>query len=131
MDRLFDPRTRRTFATLWALAWIGVAVLLLAPLPAPGPARSDLVAHFLLFGGMAFTTVTFSHRAGQLVGLTLATVAGATALELAQELVPYRTFDLIDAAANALGVSLGFALALTVLLLWIHPADAARRLAQP
>ena len=130
MARLFDPRTRRILAVLWGLAWLGVAAALLSPLPAAGPAHSDLVAHFLLFGGMAFATVSFSHRAGQLTGLTLATVAGATALELAQELVPYRTFDLIDAAANALGASSGFALALIVLLLWIRPADPTRRAVQ-
>ena len=123
MARLFDPRIRRMFAALWALAWLGVAVVLLSPLPAAGPTHSDLVAHFLLFGAMAFATVSFTHRAGQLAGLTLAKVLGATALELAQELVPYRTFDLIDAAANALGATSGFALALTVLVLWIRPAD--------
>ena len=115
------------FAALWALAWLGVAVLLLSPLSAAGPTHSDLVAHFLLFGGMAFATVSFSHRAGQLAGLTLATVAGATALEFAQQLVPYRTFDLTDAAANALGATSGYALALVVLLLWIRPADPTRR----
>jgi VanZ family protein len=130
MARLFDPRTRRMFAVLWVLAWLGVAALLLSPLPAAGPTHSDLVAHFLLFGGMAFATVSFSRRAGQLAGLTLATVVGATALELAQELVPYRTFDLIDAAANALGATSGFALALTVLVLWIRPADPTRRAVQ-
>ena len=127
MARLFDPRTRRMFAALWALAWLGVAALLLSPLSAAGPTHSDLVAHFLLFGAMAFAAVSFSHRAGQLAGLTLATVAGATALEFAQQLVPYRTFDLTDAAANALGATSGYALALVVLLLWIRPADATRR----
>jgi VanZ family protein len=127
MARLFDPRTRRMFAALWALAWLGIAALLLSPLPAAGPAHSDLVAHFLLFGGMAFATVSFSHRAGQLASLTLATIAAATALEFAQRLVPYRTLDLIDAVANALGATSGYALALVVLLLWIRPADPALR----
>jgi VanZ family protein len=133
MARLFDPRTRRIFAALWALAWLGVVVLLLSPLSAAGPTHSDLVAHFLLFGGMAFATVSFSHRAGQLGGLTLATVAAATALEFAQRLVPYRSFDLTDAVANALGAVSGYGLALVVLLLWIRPADPslrARRLAR-
>ena len=127
MARLFDPRTRRMFATLWALAWLGVGALLLSPLSAGGPKHSDLVAHFLLFGGMAFATVTFSHRAGQLAGLALATVAAGTALEFAQRLVPSRSFDLTDAAANALGAGSGYALALVVLLLWIRPADPARQ----
>ena len=41
-----------------------------------------------------------------------------------------RTFDPTDAWVNALGASLGFALALVVLLLWIRPADPARRAAR-
>ena len=129
MARLFDPRNRRMFAALWALAWLGVAALLLSPLPVAPPSRFDLVAHFVIFGGMAFAAVGFSRRAGQLAGLTLVTIAGATALEFAQQLVPYRTFDLVDAAVNALGATFGFALALTVLLLWIRPADQMRRAA--
>jgi VanZ family protein len=131
MARLFDPRTRRTFAALWGLAWLGVAVLLLSPLPAAGPKHSDLVAHFLLFGGMAFAGVSFSHRIGQLAGLTLATIAGGIALEFAQQLVPFRTFDLIDATANAIGAASGYGLALVVLLLWIRPADPSLQAGRP
>jgi VanZ family protein len=131
MDRFFDPRTRLICAALWALAWLAVAAMLLLPLPAVAPARSDLAAHFLLFAGLAFAAVTFSHRAGQLAGVALMTIAGATLLELAQRLVPHRTFDLTDAAANALGASSGYALALVVLLLWVRPADPARRAARP
>jgi VanZ family protein len=127
MARLFNPRTRLICATLWALAWLAATALLLLPMPVAGPARSDLAAHFLLFGGLAFAAVSFSHRAGQLAGLALATIAGATALEFAQRLVPYRTFDLTDIAANALGAGSGYALALAVLLLLIRPADPARR----
>ena len=114
MDRFFDPRTRLICAALWALAWLVVAAMLLLPLPAVAPARSDLAAHFLLFAGLA-----------------LVTIAGATLLEVAQRLVPHRTFDLTDAAANALGASSGYALALVVLLLWVRPADPARRAARP
>jgi len=127
MARLFDPRTRLICAVLWVLAWPAVAALLLLPMPIAGPARSDLAAHFLMFAGLAFGAVSFSRRAGQLAGLALATVAGATLLEFAQRLVPYRTFDLSDAAANALGAGSGYALALIILLLWIRPADPALR----
>ena len=47
----------------------------------------------------------------------------ATALEFAQKLVPYRTFDLVDAAANGLGAFAGYGAALLVLLLVIRPAE--------
>jgi hypothetical protein len=131
MARLFDARVRLICAVLWALAWPAVAALLLMPLPLAAPARSDLVAHFLTFAALAFGAVSFSHRAGQLGGLALATIAGATLLELAQRLVPYRTFDLTDAAVNALGASSGYALALVVLLLWIRPADPTLQASRP
>jgi VanZ family protein len=123
MDRLFHPRIRRLLATLWAFAWIGVAFLLLLPMPIEAPDRSDLVVHFLLFGGMAFAAIGFSRRVGQLGGLALLTITASIALEFAQKLVPYRTFDLTDAAANALGATFGFALAVLVLALWLRPAD--------
>jgi VanZ family protein len=120
MDRLFQAKTRRTLAGLWSVAWIVVAVLLLIPIPGGVPEGTDKIVHFVIFASLAFGAVGFSHRAGQLAGLALLTVAGGTALEFAQRLTPWRTFDLADAAANALGASAGFALALVVLLLWLR-----------
>jgi hypothetical protein len=38
-------------------------------------------------------------------------------------IVPYRTFDILDMGANALGAMVGYAGALTVLLLVIRPAS--------
>ena len=112
---------------LWTLAWLGVVALLLSPVSAAGPTHADLVAHFVLFGGMAFGAVSFSHRPGQLAALALVIVAGGTALEFAQRLLPYRSFDLTDAATNALGATTGYGLAVVVLLLWIRPADPTLR----
>ena len=86
--------------------------------------RTDLVAHFLLFGAMAFGAVGFSRRPGQLACLALATVALGAALEFAQKLVPYRTFDVIDAVANGVGALAGYAAALLVLT--CDPAGRAR-----
>lgn len=131
MERLFQPRVRRILVVCWALAWCGVAVLLLAPPPMTGPAYSDLVAHFGLFAGLAFGAVGFSHRAGRLAGLALLTIFGGTALEFAQLTVSYRTFDLTDAAANALGATAGYAAALIVLYFCIRPADPALRASRP
>jgi VanZ family protein len=127
MDWLFRPKLRRLCAALWALAWLVVALLLLLPLPVAAPERSDLVAHFLLFGTLAFGAVSFSRRVGELALLALVTIGGSLVLEFAQKLVPSRTFDLTDAAANALGAGVGCALALVVLSWWIRPADPALR----
>jgi VanZ family protein len=127
MDRLFQPRTRRILAVLWALAWLVVAVLLLMPVAGGVPEGTDKLVHFAIFACMAFGAVSFSHRAGQLSGLALLTVAGGTALEFAQRLTSWRTFDLTDAAANTLGASSGYAIALLVLLFWIRPALPAQQ----
>jgi hypothetical protein len=124
MERLlFDPRAKRVCAGLWGAAWLGVAAALLLPLGVSTPGRSDLVGHFLLFGAMAFGAVGFSRRPGQLAYLALATIAFGTALEFAQDLVPSRTFEAIDAVANAIGALAGYAAALLVLYFVIRPAE--------
>ena len=123
MHRLFHGKIRPLLAALWGLAWVGVAALLLLPVPVAPPARSDLLVHFLLFAGMAFATVGFTRRPGHLARLALLTIVCGTALELAQRLVAYRSFDLTDAAANVLGAASGYALAAVVLALWLRPAE--------
>jgi len=128
MVRLFlQPKIKSTCCVLWCLAWLAVAGALLIPLPKVAPAYADLLAHFLLFWGMAIGAVTFSHRFGQLAALALLTAAIGVALECAQGLVPYRTFDPIDAAANLLGAIIGFAFAAIALHFVIRPADPALR----
>jgi VanZ family protein len=132
MERLLDPRMRSILFGLWGLAWLVVAVLLLMPLAAPPPfPHSDVLAHLLLFGGLAFGAVGFSHRVGELTLLAAATIAGGVALEFAQGFVPYRTFDILDMGANAFGAMVGYGGALTVLQLVIRPADEARRAKGP
>jgi VanZ family protein len=76
---------------------------------------------------MALGAVGFCRQPIQLLGLTFLTVAGAAILELAQYVLPYRSFDFADLAANTLGALTGYALALAVLVLVIRPADAALR----
>jgi VanZ family protein len=132
MQRLLDPRTRSILFGAWCLAWLVVAALLLMPLAAPPPfPHSDLLAHFLLFGGLAFGAVGFSHRGAELTLLALATAAGGIGLEFAQGFVPYRTFDILDMGANALGAMVGYGAALTVLQLLIRPAAEARQAKGP
>ena len=108
MQRLLDPRTKRILFRLWCLAWLVTAVLLLAPLRSPlGLSYSDLIAHFLVFACLAFGAVGFSHRGTELTGLAAATIAGGVALEFAQAVVSYRTFDILDMGANTLGAVVG------------------------
>ena len=128
MRLLLNYRVRRTLFGLWCVAWLVVAVLMLAPLRSPlDVSHGDLIAHFAVFACLAFATVGFSHRGTELTLLALATVAGGVALEFAQGLVPHRTVDILDMAADTLGVMVGYGGALTVLLLLIRPAAEARQ----
>jgi VanZ family protein len=127
MELLFDRRARKTLFGVWCLAWLITAALLLTPLRNPtSVSYADLIAHFLVFACLAFGAIGFSRRGAELTLLAAATVAGGVALELAQGLVPQRTFDILDMAANALGAMVGYAGALAVLLLVIRPAAEAR-----
>jgi VanZ family protein len=124
MQRLFHPRVKLALFLAWCAAWLVIAALLLAPLPALR-APSDLLGHAMLFGAMALGAVSFCHHPGQLALLALVTIAGGTGLEFAQGLVPYRTFDFHDAIANVIGAGLGYLIALAVLYSLIRPAEAA------
>jgi VanZ family protein len=116
----------RTCAGLWGVAWLAVAALMLMRVTAPAqPGRLDLVAHFAVFGAMTLATISFSRDTARLTLLALVTVAGATALEFAQALVPYRTFELLDLAANTVGATTGYALALVVVGRMIRSAQTA------
>jgi hypothetical protein len=124
MERLlFDRRAKLVCAALWGVAWLATAAALLLPVGVAGPGRSDLMAHFLLFGTLAFGALGFSRRAGQLGWLAFTTLALSMALEFAQKLVPYREFDLLDAVANGVGALAGLSVALLVLHFVIRPAE--------
>jgi VanZ family protein len=120
---LLDRRVRVMCALLWGGAWAVVAALLLLPLDLPGLQGSDGVAHFLLFGTMAFAAVGFSRRPGQLASLAAATIVLGMTLEYAQGFVPHRSPEITDALANGMGGLVGYALALLVLYFVIRPAE--------
>ena len=122
LHHLHRPQVRWACFTLWCLGWIAVAILLLMPLDATAPPGSDLIVHAVLFGLMAAATVTFCHRPFALGLLALLTVAGGLGLEFAQDFVPYRSADVLDGMANAIGGAFGYAIALIVLHFGIRPS---------
>jgi VanZ family protein len=128
---LFDRRARTACALMWGLAWLVVAVLMLMPLGVPAPAGSDLLGHFLVFGTMAFSAVSFSRHPGRLAGFAIVTLALGGALEYGQGFVPYRSPAIADAVADGLGALVGYALALLVLYFVIRPAEPRFRAAAP
>jgi VanZ family protein len=128
MPTLFDRQVRAALLGLWGLAWLIIAFVMLAPLQNPLPvSHGDLIVHFVCYGVLAFAAVGFSHRAIELTLFAVLTIAGGIALEFAQGLVPYRTVDVLDMAANALGAMTGYGGAMVLLLLWIRPALEAHK----
>lgn len=124
------PKVRLLLFVMWCLAWPGIAVALLMPLPAGMILQSDKLTHFAVFGGMALGTAVFGRRLWQILGLCAFTALASAGLEFAQGLVPYRSFDLRDIAANVSGVLTGGAFA--CLAIWLllrrpmpHPAEVS------
>lgn len=120
MRILHNSRFRLSTCIGWCLCWPVIAILLLQPLPFRLIARSDLLGHFLLFGLMTLSIVAFARTKAQIVALSALSIAYGIALEFGQAYVPNRTFDVADAAANAIGGIVGCVLALILLERWIH-----------
>ena len=96
-----------------AVGWAMIAaVVWLSLTPSPPQVdfnQSDKVGHLLAYGGLMFW---FSQLYSRRAFLFLAFVAMGVGLELVQGELAYRSADIYDAAANTLGVLLGWAAAL-------------------
>ncbi len=106
---------------LWlalSLCLVGLVVYLsLAPHP-PTPLsfqNADKLEHGLAYASLAwcFCQIYLARHARVLVLVAL--ISLGVALEFLQERTGYRTFDVLDMAANSVGVLLGYMLALTPL----------------
>jgi len=92
-----------------------VAVLSLVPLDVDLGQGRDKFAHFLAYGSMSFWfAMLFEGRTRQL-GIALAFAAMGVGIEFLQGLTDYRTFEVADMVANAIGAGLGWGLAQTPL----------------
>ena len=92
-----------------------VMVLSLVPLDVDLRAGRDKIAHFVAYGSMSFWfAMLFRGRARQLA-IAIAFAAMGVGIEFLQGLTDYRTFDVADMVANAVGAALGWGLAQTPL----------------
>ena len=92
-----------------------VVVLSLVPLDVDLQKGGDKIAHFIAYGSMSFWFATlFRGRVRQLV-IAIAFAAMGVAIEFLQGLTDYRTFEVADMVANAVGAALGWGLAQTPL----------------
>jgi VanZ family protein len=110
-----SQRHRRIWLVLgWGMVF-SVVVLSLVPLDVDVPKGGDKVAHFIAYGSLSFWFgMLFAGRARQL-GIAIAFAAMGVAIEFLQGLTDYRTFEVADMVANAIGAVLGWGLAQTPL----------------
>ncbi|MEJ2791835.1 VanZ family protein [Iodobacter sp. LRB] len=104
------------------LAWVYVAfiwVMSLIPLTMPAMPNSDKIGHFLAYGLLALWFGLARQRKLPLIWL-LASLMGV-AIEFAQALTPYRSFDTHDMLANAAGALIGTGIAAILLQFLPHP----------
>lgn len=93
-----------------AIVWLSLA-------PAPPKLefeQSDKLGHFLGYGTLMFWFCQLYARRRTRIGYAAGFLAMGVLLEQAQGLLGYRTYEVFDMYANALGVLLGWAAALAL-----------------
>ena len=123
-----SQRHRRIWLLLgWGMVAV-VVVLSLIPLDADLAENRDKLAHFVAYGSMSFWFgLLYGGRVRQL-GIAIAFAAMGVGIEFLQGLTDYRTFEIADMIANAIGATAGWGLAQTPLrnvLEWVERAIAA------
>ena len=107
-----------------ALGWAGVAAVIYLSLT-PAPPRIDLtggdkLGHLLAYAALTYWFCQFYFHKARLY-YALGFVAMGIALEFAQGATGYRSFEVADMAANALGVAAGWGTALLLPLVRRKP----------
>ncbi len=126
-------RYRRIWLLLgWGLV-AAVIVLSLIPVEVDLGEGRDKLAHFLAYGSLSFWFGMIFGGRGLQLGIAAAFAAMGVALEFLQGLTDYRSFEVADMVANAVGAGLGWCLvqtrlrnALTWLERWIAAAAGRR-----
>lgn len=106
---MWQRHLRRTGWAYVAFIW----VMSLIPVTLPDVPDSDKIGHFMAYGLLAFWFGMLRPR--QLLQTALLASLMGVAVEFAQALTPYRSFDPKDMLANAGGALLGIALAAALL----------------
>jgi len=108
-------RHRRLWLLLgWGMIF-SVVVLSLIPLDVDLQTGGDKIAHFIAYGSMTFWFAMLFRGRGTQAGIAIAFAAMGVAIEFLQGLTDYRTFEVADMIANAVGATLGWGLAQTPL----------------
>jgi len=110
-----SQRHRRVWLLLgWGMVF-SVIVLSLIPMDVDLGEGRDKVAHFVAYGSLSFWFgMLVAGRARQL-GIAITLAAMGVAIEFLQGMTDYRSFEVADMVANAVGAALGWGLAQTPL----------------
>ena len=124
--------TSHRYRRIWLLLGWGmvaaVVVLSLIPLDMDLAHNEDKLAHFAAYGGLSFWFGILIEGRGRELRIAVAFAVMGVALEFLQGLTDYRTFEIADMIANAIGAALGWGLAQTPLrnvLDWMERLIAA------
>lgn len=123
MRLLLDARVKRAFLLLWCVGWALVAWMSLSRSPLGDV--SDKLTHLLGYAAMTAGTATFCHRARVTLMLAGFAIAVGAGLELLQMLLPWRSAERADLAADAAGVAVGAAVAWAWLAAVVRPLRRA------
>ncbi len=121
-------RYRRIWLLLgWGMV-AAVVVLSLIPISVDLGGNRDKLAHATAYGGLSFWFGMIHASRRRQLAIAVALVAMGMVLEFLQGLTDYRTFEVADMIANAIGAALGCGLVQTPLknvLAWVERWIAA------
>ena len=106
---------RRIWLLLGSGMVVSVVVLSLIPIDVDLSEGRDKLAHFIAYGSMTFWFAMLCRGRLRQVGIALGFAAMGVAIEFLQRMTGYRTFEVADMAANAIGAGMGWTLAQTPL----------------
>ena len=103
---------------LVALGWTWAgAIVWLSVTPSPPTvdfAESDKLGHFIAYGVLMFWFSMLYLKRASRIAYAAGFIAMGIGLEFVQGWLGYRTYEVLDMVANAIGVLLGMALALAM-----------------
>ena len=117
-------RFRRLWLVIgWAMV-VSVLVLSLIPLSVDLSEGKDKVSHFIAYGSLMFWFGLLYRGLRRETIVAIGFVAMGITVEYLQGMTGYRSFDVNDMVANAIGVAMGWAVVQTPLRRLLHWVEA-------
>ena len=114
MNSLHYRRYRLWLIIGWGMT-AAVIVLSLIPVPFELGEGQDKIGHFTAYASLAFWFGMLRTGRSRQLGIAAAFTLMGVGIEFLQGLTDYRSFEVADMVANAIGAALGFALLQTPL----------------